>query len=267
MSNIGRIENRGIEISAGLPVKTGAFSWELYLNFTANRNRVRELYENQPIRNIGRASSSIEVGEPVSFFYGFNALGVDPNDGNLIYEDLNGDGKITDLDRKKTGSPHPDFYGSFGSNLEWRNFSLNILFSFSKGNEIFNSTRIYTETISLSNQTTAILKRWQQPGDVTSIPKASVFNQRFSSRFVEDGSFLRLRNIRLNYNLPLKFVSRAGLSDFQVYIAGRNLLTFTKYSGMDPEVNYNGLNHLALGTDFFTCPQPMSLTFGICVNF
>lgn len=267
MSNIGRIENRGIEISAGLPVSTGEFIWEMYFNFTANRNRVRELYENQPIRNIGRASSSIEVGEPVSFFYGFNILGVDPDNGNLIYEDLNGDGKITDLDRKKTGSPHPDFYGGFGSNLEWRNFSLSILFSFSMGNEIFNSTRIYTETISLSNQTTAILRRWQQPGDVTDVPKASVYNQRFSSRFVEDGSFLRLRNIRLNYNLPLKFVSRAGLSDFQVYIAGRNLFTFTKYSGMDPEVNYNGLNHLALGTDFFTCPQPMSLTFGICVNF
>lgn len=267
MSNIGRIKNSGIEISAGLPVSTGEFSWELYFNFTANRNRVRELYENQPIRNIGRAASSIEVGEPISFFYGFNVLGVDANDGNLIYEDLNGDGKITDLDRKKIGSPHPDFYGGFGTNLEWKNFSLNVLISFSQGNEIFNSTRIYTETISLSNQTTAILRRWQQPGDITDVPKASVYNQRFSSRFVEDGSFLRLRNVRLNYNLPHKFVSRAGLSDFQVYLAGRNLLTITKYSGMDPEVNYNGLNHLALGTDFFTCPQPMSLTFGICVNF
>lgn len=267
MSNIGRIENRGIELSASIPLKKGEFLWEVYFNLTANRNRVKELYENQPIRNIGRASSSIEVGEPVSFFYGFNVLGVNPDDGNLTYEDLNNDGKITDLDRKKTGSPHPDFFGGLGTNLQWKNFSMNILFSFSQGNEIFNSTRIYTETISLSNQTTAILRRWQKPGDITDVPKASVYNQRFSSRFVEDGSFIRLRNIRINYDLPLKMVSKARLSGAQLYVSGRNLLTFTRYSGMDPEINYNGLNHLALGTDFFTCPQPKNITLGICVNF
>jgi TonB-linked SusC/RagA family outer membrane protein len=267
MSNIGKIENQGVEISAIIPIIEGPFRWDAMLNFTCNRNKVLELYEDQPIRNIGRASSSIEVGEPVSFFYGFNSLGVNPDDGNLIYEDLNGDGKINDLDRKKIGSPHPVFYGGIGSNLSWKNFSFDFRFSFSYGNSIFNSTRIYTETISLSNQTTAILRRWQNPGDITDVPKASVYNQRFSSRFVEDGSFLRLKNVRLGYELPEKLIARVGLSRLQIFVAGKNLLTFTRYSGMDPEINYNGLNPIALGTDFFTCPQPKSLMIGLCARF
>ena len=267
MSNIGKIENQGVEISAIIPIIEGPFRWDAMLNFTSNRNKVLELYEDQPIRNIGRASSSIEVGEPVSFFYGFNSLGVNPDDGNLIYEDLNGDGKINDLDRKKIGSPHPVFYGGVGSNLSWKNFSFDFRFSFSYGNSIFNSTRIYTETISLSNQTTAILRRWQNPGDITDVPKASVYNQRFSSRFVEDGSFLRLKNVRFSYELPEKLISRAGISRLEVFVAGKNLLTFTRYSGMDPEINYNGLNPIALGTDFFTCPQPKSLMIGLCARF
>ena len=267
MSNIGKLQNQGIEALLTATILKGPFTWVATFNFSANRNKVLELYQDQPINNIGRAGSSIAVGEPVSFFYGFNALGVNPADGNLIYEDLNKDGKINDIDRKKIGSPHPDFYGGIGSSLSYKAFNLDFLFSYSYGNDIFNSTRIYTETISQSNQTTAILRRWQKPGDITDVPKASVYNQRTSSRFVEDGSFIRLKNIRLSYELPANLIKRAGLTRLQLFIAGKNLLTFTRYSGMDPEVNYNGLNAIALGTDFFTCPQPKSLLFGLCARF
>jgi len=239
MSNIGKLQNQGFEALVSAPVIKGIFSWDATLNFTANRNEVLELYQDQPINNIGRAGSSIAVGEPVSFFYGFNELGVNPDDGNLIYEDVYKDGKINDLDRKKIGSPHPDFYGGIGSNLSYRGFSLNFLFSYSYGNDIFNSTRIYTETISQSNQTTAILRRWQNPGDVTDVPKASVYNQLTSSRFVEDGSFIRLKNIRFSYELPVSLISKAGIKHMELFFAGKNLVTFTRHSGIDPEVNYN----------------------------
>ena len=267
MSNIGKLQNQGIEVLVTAPLLKGDFNWDATLNFSANRNEVMELYQDQPISNIGRAGSRIAVGEPVSYFYGFSVLGVNPADGNLIYEDLNKDDKITDLDRKKIGSPFPDFYGGIGSSLTYKAFNLNFLISYSYGNDIFNSTRIYTETISLSNQTTAILRRWQKPGDITDVPKASVYNQRISSRFVEDGSFIRLKNIRLSYELPITFIKKASLTKLEFFIAGKNLLTFTRYSGMDPEVNYNGLNPLALGTDFFTCPQAKSLLIGLCARF
>jgi TonB-linked SusC/RagA family outer membrane protein len=267
MSNIGKLQNQGFEALVSAPIIKGIFSWDATFNFSANRNKVLELYQDQPINNIGRAGSSIAVGEPVSFFYGFNVLGVNPDDGNLIYEDVYIDGKINDLDRKKIGSPHPDFYGGIGSTLSYKGFNLNFLFSYSYGNDIFNSTRIYTETISQSNQTTAILRRWQNPGDITDVPKASVYNQFTSSRFVEDGSFIRLKNIRFSYGLPVSLISKAGIKRMELFIAGKNLITFTHYSGIDPEVNYNGLNAIALGTDFFTCPQSKSLLIGLCARF
>jgi TonB-linked SusC/RagA family outer membrane protein len=256
MDNIGKLRNQGIEAVLTLPIIKGDFKWDASLNFTANRNKVIELYQDQPIRGIGRAESSIAVGEPLSFFYGFNALGVNPDDG-----------KITDLDRKKIGSPHPDFFGGLGNSFFYKGFGLNLMLSFSYGNEIFNSTRIYTETLSQSNQTTAVLHRWQKPGDLTDIPKPSVNNQRISSRFVEDGSYIRLKNIRFSYDLPVSAISKAGLSNLQLFLGGKNLLTFTRYSGMDPEVNYNGLNSMALGTDFFTCPQSKSILIGLCARF
>lgn len=267
MSNIGQLQNQGLEALLTASLIKRSFTWDITVNFSANRNKVIALYHDQPITNIGRAGSSIAVGEPVSFFYGFNVLGVNPDDGNLVYQDLNSDHKITDADRKKIGSPFPDFYGGIGSTFAYKAFSMNLLFSYSYGNDIYNSTRVYIETISQSNQSTAILHRWQKPGDITDVPKASVYNQRTSSRFVEDGSFLRLKNITLNFNLPASLIRHAGLSQMRLFISGKNLLTFTRYSGMDPEVNYNGINPLVLGTDFFTCPQSKSLLIGLCARF
>jgi hypothetical protein len=226
-----------------------------------------ELYQEQPIRNIGRASSSIEEGYPVSFFYGFLSEGLDPATGLLVYSDVNGDGVINDQDRTYMGSPFPSAYGSLLNHLSYRGFDLSILFSYSYGNEIYNSTRLYTETISLGNQTTAVLDRWKKEGDLTSVPRASSYNERVSTRFLEDGSYLRLKSLKLSYRFPESVASRLSLSHFELYLAGQNLLTLTRYSGMDPEVNYNTYNPIVLGTDFFTCPQPQTLLFGLCAKF
>lgn len=267
ISNIGEIQNQGVELELSARLIERELRWDAGLYLSANRNKVLKLYRNQPVRNIGRAGSSIEVGKPVSFFYGFISRGVNPDDGLLIYRDINQDGKITDLDRTLIGSPFPDFHGSMLNSLAWKSFSLDFLLYLSWGNEIFNSTRLYTETISIGNQTTAILDRWKTPGERTDIPKASSYNERISSRFVEDGSFLRLKSLKLAYTLNEQISSRLGMSSLEVYMAARNLLTFTSYSGMDPEVNYNSSNSIILGTDFFTCPQPKTILLGVCAKF
>lgn len=267
ISNVGKMRNRGFEIDLSADILNEPVLWNLGITATMNRNEVVSLFQNQPIRNIGRASSSIEVGQPLSFFYGYKALGVNPADGMMIYKDLNGDGIINDFDKTRIGSPFPDFFGAFTSQLTYRSLSLNFNIYYSLGNDIFNATRMYTETLSMSNQTTAVLRRWKKPGDVTDIPKASTYNKLISSRFVEDGSFIRLKNVKLTYTVSKKELRKTAFADLQVYLAGKNLFTWTRYSGMDPEVNYNGENSVVLGTDFFTCPQPKTLILGVCTKF
>ncbi len=267
ISNIGDIQNQGFEIELTANVIKEALKWNASLSFSANQNKVMQLYEDQPIRNIGRASSSIEVGEPVSFFYGFISEGVNPENGLLIYRDINEDGIINDLDRTRIGTPFPLFFGGFNNSLAYKSFRLDLLIYYSYGNSIFNSTRLYTETVSIGNQTTAVLDRWREEGDISEVPKASSYNNRVSSRFVEDGSYIRLKSIKLTYNLQSKLIRNSGLSSLEFYVAGKNLLTLTSYSGMDPEVNYNSTNSIILGTDFFTCPQAKTLLLGVCVKF
>jgi len=267
ISNIGRLKNEGLEGEILANVLQGKFKWNLIYSITANKNEVLELYQNQPIRNIGRANSSIEVGEPVSFFYGFKSMGVNPDDGLLIYDDINKDGKISDLDRTKIGSPYPVIFGGIGNAFDYKSWTLSVLFFYSYGNDIYNATRMYTETGSTGNQTTQILNRWQHPGDVTTIPKASSYNKRISSLFVEDGSYIRLKSLKLSYRLSEQILHNSAFKMVEMYAAGKNLLLLSNYSGMDPEVNYNGSNPMVQGTDFFTSPQPKTIILGVCARF
>lgn len=120
------------------------------------------------------------------------------------------------------------------------------------------------------NQTTAVLDRWQQPGDETDIPRATELdpnnNNRISSRFIEDGSYLRVKNLRLSYRFDPDVVARMGMRSARVFVSGENLLTFTNYSGMDPEVNYAGADDLRRGTDFFTHPQVRTISLGLSLD-
>lgn len=268
-SNIGELENKGIELSIKtIHFSTQDFSWSSSFNISRNRNKVLSLYKDQPLDNLGRGSNSVRVGEPIGIFYGFNSLGVDPSTGDIVFEDVNNDGVIDANDRTKIGDPNPDFTGGFGNTLTWRNFDLNVFLQFSYGNDIFNGTRIFIESMKGSdNQTTAVLDRWREPGDETHIPRATGRdpnnNNRISSRFIEDGSYLRIKNVSLSYNLDHALVQRAGMRSARVFITGQNLLTFTNYTGMDPEVNYAGPANLVLGTDFFTYPQVRTISMGI----
>jgi TonB-dependent starch-binding outer membrane protein SusC len=155
----------------------------------------------------------------------------------------------------------------------YKGFSLNVLFQYSYGNQIYNGSRMYIEGLGADdNQTTAVLRRWKEVGDVTDIPRATVkgYNNNAnlkSSRFVEDGSYLRFKSLTLSYDLPKEFISLYKLSATKIYVSAQNLWTLTNYSGMDPDVNFAGSSNRYIGTDFFTYPQARTITVGISTNF
>lgn len=267
-TNVGELENKGFEFELSTVNLMEPLSWTTSLNMTFNRNKIKSLYKDQPLDNLGRGSNRFEVGEPVGIFYGFRSLGVDPSTGDIVFDDVNGDGEITAEDRVKIGDPNPKFIGGLTNTFTYNQFDLSIFFQFSYGNDIFNGTRIYIESMKGNdNQLTVVADRWQQPGDITDIPRATEAdpnnNNRISSRFVEDGSYLRLKNLSLGYNLSSRATEKMGIKNARIYASSYNLLTFTNYSGMDPEVHYSGDDDLRMGTDFFTYPQARSFLIGI----
>ncbi len=184
--------------------------------------------------------------------------------GDVRFSDMNGDKMINDQDRQIIGNPNPDFFGSVNTHIEWKRFSLDGLFTFSKGNDIYNYTRRQLESqSSYNNQTTAVLNRWQNNGQVTNIPRVSfgdpMGNSRFSDRWIEDGSYFRLRTAALSYSLPIK----AGFLRYCIlYVTGNNLFTLQKYLGYDPEMSAT-TNVLGQGVDVSLEPQYRSVQVGI----
>jgi len=266
-SNIGQLENKGLEVVLNTVNIDKAFVWTSSLNFAMNRNKVLSLYQDQPIDDMGRGGNRVEVGQPIGIFYGYNCLGVDPTTGSLIYEDVNHDGIITSADRMKTGDPNPDFTTGFTNVLSYKNFELSIFLQAVYGNEIFNGTLIYLESgTGEDNQTARMNGRWQKPGDITQFPKEG--DSYKSSRFIEDGSFLRVKNITLSYNFRKDWIKKIGMKSAKVYGTIQNLYTFTNYTGMDPEVNYyGGSSNIIIGTDFFTYPQSRTFLVGLSFVF
>lgn len=265
-SNIGELENKGIEIVLNTEnISQKAFSWKSSLNFAANRNKVLKLYDGQPIDDQGRGGNRVQEGEPIGIFYGYNCLGVDPTTGSLVYEDINKDGSITAEDRKKIGNPNPDFTMGFTNNFSFMNFDLSIFLQGVYGNDIFNGTNIYLASgVGEDNQLAIMVNRWKQPGDITDIPKeGDTFK---SSRFIENGSFMRIKNVTFGYNFPQKLLKPIKLKSARLYVSGQNLFTFTSYSGMDPEVNYYSNDNVVMGTDFFTYPQSRTIMMGLNIG-
>jgi len=265
-ANIGNLENKGIELVLNTENIRGAFTWNTSFNFAANRNKITKLYDGQPIPDLGRGSNWVMEDEPIGIFMGYNCLGVDPTTGNLVYEDINKDGVITAADLTKTGDPNPDFTTAMTNTFSYKNFDLSVFLQAVYGNDIFNGTRIYLESgAGEDNQTTTMLRRWRQPGDITDVPQAGDGN--ISSRFIENGSFLRIKNVSLGYNFPKTLLKKTGIKTARLYVSGQNLYTFTTYTGMDPEVNYYGNDNIILGTDFFTYPQSRTILVGLNVGF
>ena len=268
--NVGSVENKGIELTLATQNFVGDFSWNTQFNISGNRNKVLELYKGQPIDDIGRGGNRIMEGQPIGIFYSYKSLGVDPSTGDIVFADTNFDGVITSEDRTIVGNPHPDFIYGLTNNFSYKGFDLSVFLQGSQGNDVFNGTRLFLESLQGGdNQTTAILRRWKQPGDITDIPRATTDpvkaaqNKRVSSRFIEDGSYLRLKNITIGYSVNDEFLRKSFFSSVRVYLSAQNLFTFTKYTGLDPEVNYRGDDNSVIGTDFFTYPQAQTFTLGI----
>ncbi|MGB3467672.1 MAG: TonB-dependent receptor, partial [Cyclobacteriaceae bacterium] len=169
------------------------------------------------------------------------------------------------------GDANPDFIYGLTNQLSWKNFNVVLFFQGVQGNDMLNATRIEMEGMTdPKNQSAAVLDRWQERGDITDIPRASwvnTDNSRISTRFIEDASYLRLKTLTIGYDLPEKLISKIGLASLQTYVTGENLLTFTAYSGFDPEVNAFGASNTVQGIDFGTYPQTRNIIFGIRAQF
>lgn len=208
-----------------------------------------------------------EPGRSLGGFYGYISDGVNPETGELMYRDLNGDGKITTSDRTYIGDPNPDFTYGMTNTFSWKGFNLSIFIQGSYGNDIFNASRIETEGMyDGKNQSTRVLNRWKIPGQITDVPKAG-FDLKNSTYFIEDGSYLRLKDVSLSYNFRGKLLKQWGITRLQPYFTASNLLTWTNYSGMDPEVNQWGNSGSVQGIDWGTYPHCRTFTFGLNVEF
>jgi len=278
--NVGAMENKGLEFT--LSTKNfdhEKFKWTTDLNFSLNRNKVTDLgstTQSLDFAGIYERDAAVRVvtGMPLGSFYGYVFTGVNPATGAAQYADTNGNGVTGSADpgdRTFIGSAQPKFIYGMTNNLTYGNWNLNIFFQGVQGSQLFNATRIDLEGMFDSkNQSTAVLDRWTTPGQITNIPKAlrsSSENSLTSSRFVEDASYLRLKTATLSYSFGQSVLEKLRMSKITLFATGYNLLTFTKYSGLDPEVNVSSANGPNMGVDFGTYPQSRSILFGVNVGF
>jgi len=223
----------------------------------------------------------LEEGQPMYSFWLYKQEYVDPETGNAVYADLKKDGKITVADREICGNAWPKFTGGLKNTFTYKGIDLSLFLYFSIGNDVFNMNRFFQEHGGMRGTNWGLLKsqmrRWTKPGDITDIPKASTlpnadgsYNNGFaSSRFLEDGSFLRLRNVSLGYTIPKNITTKLNVERLRFYVNATNLLTFTNYSGADPEGNTAAdySRGTVQGLDFAIPPQPRQVIFGVNVEF
>ncbi len=272
--NEGEMTNRGFEFSAHSRNLIGEFTWNTDFNISLNRNRLEKL-ELQQIYYDAETTDAFhqtrvvrnEVGRPLGGFYGYISDGVDPETGELMYRDMNEDNRITSSDKTYIGDPNPLFTYGLTNTFSYKGFNLNVFILGSAGNDIFNASKGDTQGMyDLKNQSTEVLRRWRTPGQISDIPKAG-FNLQPSTYFIEDGSYLRVKDITLSYNFTGSVLKRAGISRLQPYLTASNLLTLTKYKGMDPEVNQWGNSGAVQGIDWGTYPHSKTFVFGVNVEF
>lgn len=272
--NEGEMTNTGFEFAITSHNITGPeFEWTTSLNMSFNRNKLTKLalqkvyYDATTSDHVSDKVVRNEPGRALGGFYGYISDGVDPETGELMYRDLNGDGRISSSDRTYIGDPNPDFTYGMTNTFSYKGFNLSIFLQGSYGNDIYNASRMETEGMyNANNQTTRVLNRWRIPGQITDVPKAN-FDMKNSTYFVEDGSYLRIKDISLSYNFSGEWMKKLGVTRLQPYFTATNPFTFTKYKGMDPEVNQWGSSGAVQGIDWGTYPQCRSFVFGINVEF
>ena len=272
--NGGVMINKGWEFTVNSHnIATNDFTWNTDFNISFNRNKLESLKLTQiyySARTTDYVNESVvrnTPGRPLGSFWGYISDGVDPETGELMYRDVNGDGMVSASDRTYIGDPNPDFTFGLTNTFSYKGINLSILIQGSYGNDVYNVGRMETEGMyDGKNQTTRVLERWRVPGQITDVPKAG-FEMHNSSYFLEDGSYIRLKDVSLSYDFPRKLISKLHLTKLMPYISATNLLTLTKYKGMDPEVNQSGNSGAVQGLDWGTYPLCKSFSIGLKVEF
>lgn len=266
ITNYGEISNKGFELSIGsVNIKNKDFTWSTDFNVSRNVNKIEKIPADIPFA--GRDLIRLQQGQPLYSYWLYKQLYVDPKTGNAVFEDVTKDGKITAEDRQIVGNTWPKYFGGFNNTLSYKGIDLGIFFTYSYGNQIWNHNRMLGETggtldanrVLLASQ----LDRWTTPGQITETPRltAENYSRQENSRFLEDGSFLRLRSLTLGYTLPRVLTTKYHIQKLRLYVSGNNLLLFTKYKGADPESNLGTGN--IQGYDYGVPPQPRAVQFGL----
>ena len=284
ISNIGSMENKGWEFLVNANVPLGPVLWSSDFNISFIKNRLTSLIGDEALL-IG-ANMTLQVGQEVGSFYMYKQLGIYQSDdevpeslykngvraGDVIYEDLDGNGAINVSDRQIVGTANPDFYGGWNNSFSFKNFDLAIFFTYSYGNMVYASYRTYTDRLgnNFMNMTKRVAnERWTGPGTSNTTPRAiygTSWNGQNSSRFLEDGSYIRLRSLNLGYTLPAKVAAKLGMNRLRVYLQGDNLHLWTNYRGFDPEVTDN-FDPQFIGQDNLILPQLRSFNVGVNIGF
>ncbi len=271
--NTGKVQNKGVEITITSKNIIGEFKWNTNLNISFNKNKVVSLYENTPMYigsgiGLNGTLATNTVGYPINAFYGYamqsifqnqkevdqasvQVPGADPynrtSPGDVRFKDLNNDGVINDGDRTILGNPNPQFIYAVSNDFSYKDFDFSVFLQGVQGNYIFNANNVFQESMAVAqNQTEKVLGRWEGEGTSNTMPRA-IFNDpnnnsRVSSRFLEDGSYMRIKNVTLGYTLPGRLLKNT-FQRARIYVSAQNLFTFTKYSGFDPEVPSNGVDY------------------------
>lgn len=302
--NLGSLENRGLEINLTSRNLVGEFTWTTNFNIAFNRNKITELAEFNglsdrviPPNDIDGAEGPyglFRVGEPIGNFYGYRYLGIWGTDeyptipdgwgttavnGDVVFEDVNGNFRYGRLeDHQLIGNALPKHTGGLTNSFGYKGIDLTVTLAWSYGNDIYNMTRAVMESMATErNQFASVANRWTPQNPNGDIPRAffgtssvsGAANNDANSKFVEDGSFLRMRNVTLGYSFPQALLSKLYLTNARVYVSAQNLLTFTNYTGLDPENQNLGASQGAipsLGVDFLTQPQPRVLMMGVNIG-
>ncbi len=290
--NGGTVQNKGVEFLLGYNGRLNDFSYGGTLNFSANKNEMLSInndegiiYGNVNIGPSGMKNLTIaKVGQPIGYFWGWETNGIYQNQaqidnsgshqssatpGDLIYVDQNEDGVMDDADRINLGDPHPDFTVGLNLNFAYKNFDLSMFWYGVVGNQIVDATRRYD--LPNANYQTSVLDRWTGEGSTNKTPKVSWSDSNnnrgnFSDYMVEDADYLRLKNIQLGYSLPKSVLNKLNIERCRFYVSGDNLLTFTKYSGFEPEIGNSG-NVFYTGIDQGIYPQAKVFTIGANITF
>lgn len=288
--NTGTLQNQGIDLTINAkPISSKHWNWNSTLVLGTYRNNVVSMGLSAPLdggfARINGGSLRTLQGMPANFFFGFVTDGIFQSyeeiarhaiqvpgsnpatstaPGDIRFKDLNGDGVINDLDRTNIGNANPTFTYGFTNNITYKNMELSIFIQGSQGNRVLNFTRWYTEGgVSNGNYSNAMIGRWTGPGTSNTVPRLTLNdpngNNRVSDRFVEDASFLRIKNVRFAYNLPASWTQKLNLRRTQFYVSAQNLLTITRYTGFDPEVGG--------GVDIGFYPQARVFLAGFTLDF